>query len=495
MDNWLSILPPLVTILLAFITRQVILSLLSGLVIGVTIIHGTDITAYSSFFDTYIINSIANRDHVYIILFSLFISGSVHLSHKNGGMEALLSPLAKWVKTKQQAQGATFISGLLLFFDDYANTLVVGNSFRPITDQFKISREKLAYIVDSTSAPVAAIALVTTWVGAEIGYISEALPTDNTLSPYNLFLNSIPYAFYPLLTLSFIALITFTKSDFGPMHKAELIASNNETTARKTSSTQPKQHFLFGALPIFILILITMTTLYLTGKKSETQSISEIIGNANCYTALLWGSFSSLTVALLLSLIYTSKKINLLIEEIFDGFNLLIPTLAILILSWALGGIIDDLHTADYIIQFLPNTSSWWLPSLIFIISAIVSFSTGSSWGTMAIVFPLAIPLALSNNPSLVLLPSIASVLSGAVFGDHCSPISDTTILSSMATQCDHVTHVKTQLPYAITVAITSLITLMLSSLFGLPFLFLLIGITLLIIVVKLLGKKLPSDQ
>ena len=215
MNSWLSLLPPLIAIGFAFATRQVLLALFSGLAVGVLILHGSNYSKYVDLLDKYLVGSVANADHVYIILFSLFISGSVSILYKNGGMKALIQPFVGYIKTKKHAQWSVFLSGLILFFDDYANSLVVGNTMRPITDHHKISREKLAYLVDSTSAPVAAIALVTTWIGAELAYIDEAIVTLGvTQSAYSIFLNSLPYAFYPILTLLFIALTHLARKRF-----------------------------------------------------------------------------------------------------------------------------------------------------------------------------------------------------------------------------------------------------------------------------------------
>lgn len=492
MNTWLSLLPPIITILIAFLTREVLIALFSGLLIGVIILHGSNFTEYPQLLDNYLVNSIANPDHVYILLFSLFTSGSITILHKNRGMEALLSPFVPLIKTKKQALWSTYFAGFVLFFDDYANTLVIGNTMRSITDKFKISREKLAYLVDSTSAPIASIALVSTWIGAELSYISEAIEQTNaTQSAYSLFIHSIPYAFYPILTLLFIALLIVTGKDFGPMKKAE-------ETLFSDSDTEENQHleippFWSACIPIAFLVLGTIVLLYATGKTNETQSLSDIIGNANSYKALLWSSFFSLCSAIILSISTFQKSLIKTMEEMIEGFTHLFPTLMILVLAWALSAIIVDLKTTQFIISALPQSfPSSILPAIIFCTAGIIAFATGTSWGTMAVLFPLALPLVYSFNEinDAIIYASIASVLSGAVFGDHCSPISDTTILSSMASKCNHIAHVKTQIPYALSVGGISIIVLLLTPFVTSPILLLATGTALCYGVIWKWGKK-----
>ncbi len=494
MNSWVSLLPPLIAISFAFATRQVLLALFSGLAAGVLILHGSDYSRYVDLLDKYLVGSVANAEHVYIILFSLFISGSVSILYKNGGMKALVQPFVGYIKTRKQAQWSVLFSGLILFFDDYANSLVVGNTMRPITDHHKISREKLAYLVDSTSAPVAAIALVTTWIGAELAYIDEALIVLGvSQSAYSVFLNSLPYAFYPILTLIFIALLTWQGKDFGPMLVAEKAAlKNTEITIETIEENITQKPFFYGALPIFLLIVITFSCLIITGSDDQHQSLSAIMGNANSYVSLLWGSFICLMSTLIMTSIFSVKKLEVVFEEMLEGFANLLPAISVLVLAWALSEVISDLKTSDYLIEIMPsNFSGWVLPTIIFFIAAAISFATGSSWGTMAILYPLIIPLAYSAATfelSDLVYACVASVLSGAVFGDHCSPISDTTILSSLASGCNHIEHVRTQIPYALTVGLVSLGCLLL-SLFTPPIFCFLIGVCMLFLVIKKIGR------
>ena len=277
------------------------------------------------------------------------------------------------------------------------------------------------------------------------------------------------------------------------MYTAEITAQNQTSTPNQIEEKLPVlQSFWFGAAPILMLIVVTFFTLIITGKNETTHTLGEIMGNANSYTSLLWGSFVCLITTLFLSLVYTTKKLSDLFEEMVVGFGDLLPAISVLVLAWALSDVISDLKTSDFIIGAMPsNFSAWTLPIAVFLISAAVSFSTGTSWGTMAIIYPLAIPLAFSMmqiDETNLLYACVASVLSGAVFGDHCSPISDTTILSSLASGCNHIQHVRTQLPYSLVVGGASLLCLFLSAFISVWVCFI-IGVFILYFLVKNLGK------
>jgi len=528
MPLWLSIIPPLVVILLAFISREVISSLTIGIISGIGIMEyytdgGAVLSAFPRLIDTYLVDSLANEDHIAVIIFSTLIGGMVAVISKNGGMAAVVQKLAKRASTPRSGQLVTWFLGMAIFFDDYANTLVVGNTMRPLTDKLKISREKLSYIVDSTAAPVAAIAFITTWIGAELGYIQGALDTINSSgeviseSAYGVFFGSLQYSYYPLLCLFFMFVIIWTGKDFGPMFKAEKDAHQ--------LSFEPEEHDnlkdfepvkgihlrpVNAILPILTIILVTVIGLFVTGDATSHFSnpnlsfglkLSETIGSADSYKALLWASLSGLIIALFLSVSQRILSLNQAVESSIKGFKSMIDAVIILILAWALAGITDEMHTADYLAGVASGTVSFWLiPAITFVISGLVAFSTGSSWGTMAIIYPLMLPLtwAISIDSGqdaetalLLFYNTTSCVLAGSVLGDHCSPISDTTILSSLATKCDHVQHVRTQLPYALAVGVVALSLTILSALINVHGLtFLLLGAVILWFVVKLFGKK-----
>ena len=548
--GWLSILPPLIAILLALIFKEVISSLFIGIFIGAaTLGFYTDgisgiFGAFLTVLDHYILEALVNPDHLSVILFSVLIGSVVAVISKNGGMQGVVNKLVRFAKTRKSGMLTTYFLGIAIFFDDYANTLVVGNTMRSVTDKLRISREKLAYIVDSTAAPIAAVAFITTWIGAELTYISdgvskiEALGGSVNESAYSIFVNSLAYSFYPIFTLFFMFFLLYKGKDFGSMYHAEKKALENGVEASlKNAADIEEFNPVKGAkirsfnaiIPILFIVTGTFIGLIYTGLQSTELQLVElgintqngtwsvmhllpeapdslfrklgtIIGNANSYTALLWASLSGLTIAILLSVSQRIMNLEKTMETVVFGVKTMIPAVVILVLAWSLAGVTEDLHTAEYLKSFFDKdfSSAWIIPAITFVLSAFIAFSTGSSWSTMALMYPLVIPLMYSVAGDIehievmaLLYNTIASVLAGSVLGDHCSPISDTTILSSLATSCDHISHVKTQMPYALTVGAVALFVgvipgaLGVSSLITVP-----IGIAVLYLIVHFVGKK-----
>ncbi len=418
---------------------------------------------------------------------------------------------------------ATWFLGIAIFFDDYANTLIVGNTMRPVTDKLRISREKLAYIVDSTAAPIAAIAFITTWIGAELGYIQDGVNAIPGLdaSVYGIFLNSLQFSFYPVFTLIFIAMLVWMKRDFGPMLGAERTAisrksgddltvnvSDQEMKDFEPDEKTPQRSFN-AVIPVLSIIVITVIGLLSTGHDDSVWSdqsigffkkLSTTIGLADPYKALLWSSLSGLVIAAILTLTQKLLNVQETVGSILKGFKTMLTAMIILILAWSLSAITEDLHTADFLTGSISGAlSPYALPVATFILAGFISFATGSSWGTMAILYPMILPLSWSISSgagfeqaeSLHIFYNVTScVLAGSVLGDHCSPISDTTILSSLASSCNHIDHVRTQLPYALSVGIIAILIGTIPSSFGFPFYAsLLIGIGLMYAVIRYFGK------
>lgn len=441
-------------------------------------------------------------DNLSLILFSTFIGMMVAILSESGSMKAVVSALSKFAKTRKRAQFTVWLMGVIIFFDDYANTLIVGNTVRPLTDHHRISREKLAYIVDSTAAPVAALAFITTWIGFELTQIDAGIKSlEITTTSTSLFFKSLSYSFYPLLTLSFILLLIFTGRDFGPMNTAEDHAK--KTAAPSTSLDQNKSPLYKALLPITAMLMSTLVTLLVSGYDSQASfSIAQILGNANSYLALLIGSGVGLVLATSLTLL--THSFEAVMNYALIGAKQIGEPLMILVLAWVLGNVIGELNTANYLVGLTGNAlQAAYLPALIFCLAAAISFATGSSFGTMSILYPIALPLSwtiiqqtgIPLNDGLEILAHVISVvLAGSVFGDHCSPISDTTILSSMATGCKHIAHVRTQLPYAITVGVVSIAMSLAVGLgwFGSSIAFLL-GLFILFAVIRIIGKPLQS--
>jgi Na+/H+ antiporter NhaC len=411
-----------------------------------------------------------------------------------------------------------------VFFDDYANVLIVGNTMRPVTDKLKISREKLSYLVDSTAAPVTSIAFVTTWIGAELSYIQSSL-TDLGLSEsaYHIFLSSIKYSFYPILTLIFAFIIIYYKKDFGSMYRAEMRARSKGVNAASSEkkiecdlkelenvNTSPAKAYN-ALIPIGTIVLVTIIGLFYTGWDSRIwhdnsigflNKLSGIIGASNSYKALLWASFSGLLVAIFMTIVQKIMNLKDCAESMLSGFKTMLSAILILTLAWSLSSLVSDMHTADFFVLLISSTnlSPVFIPFISFLMSAVISFSIGSSWGTMAVMYPLILPATwllsvkagMDHEQSMFLFTHVvATVIAGSVFGDHCSPISDTTILSSLASSCNHIQHVRTQLPYALVVAAISLFCGILPISFGIP-IWLVMPFSIFVIwgTVRVFGKK-----
>lgn len=524
--TWISIVPPLTAILLALLLKQVIPALFAGIWLGAWAIHGFSLTGlWTSLlesFQQHILNAFADADHGAVLLFSLMIGGTVGIISRNGGMQGVVNRIAGWADSARRASIATATMGLAIFFDDYANTLVVGNTMRPVTDSMKISRAKLAYIVDSTAAPVSCIALVTTWIGYEVGLIGEALSyiDDLDAEAYLLFLSTIPYSFYPVLAIAFVFMVAVSRRDFGPMLGAELdarangIVDDEHLDSSLAEDCEPidavegkPQRAMNAAVPILALVFSVMGGLYVTGSSSlgdADASLRDIIGAADSYKALMWGSLIGMMTAVVMTLAQRIMNLEEVVNAWYRGMRAMVYAMIILILAWALGGITDELKTADFLVSILGDTLPvQLLPLLIFIIAAFTAFATGSSWGSMGILVPLIIPLAWAvmkangytgPDDMHILHSSIASVLAGSVWGDHCSPISDTTILSSMASGCDHIEHVRTQIPYALLVGIVALALGSVPVAYGMPWwLGMLGGAALLLTILRLYGRPVPE--
>ncbi|PIW69514.1 MAG: sodium:proton antiporter [Ignavibacteriales bacterium CG12_big_fil_rev_8_21_14_0_65_30_8] len=521
--GWLSLVPPLLAILLALIFRQVIIALLIGIFSGAIFINDYNpLIGFLKVIDTYIINALTDVSHIQIIVFTSLFGGVVGLISKSGGTKGLADLITKFAKTRKSGLLSTWLMGIAIFFDDYANTLIVGNLMRPITDKLRVSREKLSFIVDATAAPVVSIFIVSSWIGYEVGLIHDGLNMlGSTENAYDVFLQTIPYRFYPILMLVFVFLVSYLKRDFGPMYKAEkraidegkVMRSDNLTSKDLTESTElfgneDKARWYNGVIPILILVFGTVLGLYITGSNTLVEkgitdfSIRDIIGNSDSYTSLLWASFSACVVAGVMIILQKIMTLKETVDAWFMGLRSMFLALIILTLAWSIGTITNEMKTADYIVSVLGDSlNPRFLPVLVFLLCALTSFSTGTSWGTMAIMMPIVIPLAVSVthlynfNPmdsQIILHGVISSVLTGSVFGDHCSPISDTTILSSMASGCDHIDHVRTQLPYAVVVAFFCMLIGDIPTAYGFsPYFSIIIITVILVAILFIFGKKL----
>ena len=520
MPLWMSILPPLVAIVMALLIKEVLSSLFVGILTGTFLmaLYGGASPASAlgggvlRVVDTYVVGSLFDADHVTIIVFTLLIGGMVRIVTANGGMQGVVNWLSRRARGPRSGQLMTFCMDLCIFFDDYSNTLVVGNTMRPIADKLKVSREKLAYIVDSTSAPVVAVAFVTTWIGAELSYISDGIKAIGMeASAYSVFFHSLAYSFYPFFTLAFVLMLIFSGRDYGPMLKAERKARQASVmeTEMRDSVSRPA-HIVDALIPLCVLIFGTIIGLVVTGYDASVwqapsgffSKLSATIGAANSYQALLWASLVSLLTAIVVTLLRGSLTFAKVIEEMVEGFKSMLNAVLILTMAWSIALVTKDMHTAEFVSQLLVqwSLSPFVVPVLTFVLAALIGFSTGTSWGTMAILYPLILPSSwllcqeqgLTVDATMPLFYNVvASVLAGSVMGDHCSPISDTTIMSSLASSCNHIQHVRTQMPYALTVGSVAVLVGVLPTAYGLPsWAAFLIGFAVLWLVVRMVGKK-----
>ncbi len=515
--GWVSVLPAVLTIGIALLMRNVVPALVLGLWLGATALRTFSVKGAGlgllDAFQVFVKGALADSDRASIVLFTMMIGGMVGIITRNGGMASIVLSIVSRAKTAIGGQVAVWLMGMMIFFDDYSNTLVVGNTARSLTDHLKISREKLAYIVDSTAAPVACLALITTWIGYQIGLIDQALGTIDELAglqAYSVFLQSIPYSFYPIFAIIFVLLISATGLDFGPMYKAEVRARSGKVKPEMTETLpslegeelSAKENIPLRALNAFVPILALVVALGVSLiALGEGESLRQILATTAPYQAMMYSSFVGVMVAAVLTVAQGILSMHETVDAWYGGIRATLFGMIILVLAWALSDVTAALHTAPYLVTLLADSLPVALiPAIAFLLAAITAFTTGTSWGTMAILMPLIIPLSWAVmvvhgvadvSGMHIMYSSVACVLAGAVWGDHCSPISDTTVLSSIASGCNHIEHVRTQLPYALLVGAASLAIGTIPAGYGLPpWISILTGIALLYAILKILGRR-----
>ena len=514
----LSILPPLFAILLALVTHEAHLSLFIGIWLGSTLVVQHPISGLTYALDTYMVQTVTDHGHASILIFTMVFGGLIGVISANGGMAGAVHAAARYATSNRRSQLATVLMGFVIFFDDYANTLLVGNMMRPFTDRVKISREKLSYLVDSTAAPVASLAIISCWSVFQMSLLESPFEQFGiSVNPYFTFIQSIPFSFYCILTLVFILINVMLKREYGPMHAAEnraistgKVLADNAKPLLDPSLMQGKNitpsHWSNAFIPIGVVVAVTIGGLIITGLKSvtmENPSLRDIIGAADPYASLIWGSCISSITAIGISVGKGVLNLEKALESWVNGVRSMVMACIILVLAWTIGSVCKDLHTAEYLVSISSNVlTPNMLPFITFGTAAAISFSTGSSWATMSILIPVVVPMALhlmTLDPNAVVespvfLATFASVLSGSVFGDHCSPISDTTILSSTASASDHIDHVKTQMPYALTVGVLAMTLGCLGVGFGVPVSVILItGSVILFVIIRYVGQPVRA--
>ncbi|MCT1903027.1 Na+/H+ antiporter NhaC family protein [Oceanobacillus sojae] len=473
--GWLSLIPPILAVILAIITKNVIISLFLGTFTGVLIIvGGNPLTATTETIGNFLFPQLTDSYNAAVLVLLFFIGGFVALVEKSGGGAALAAKTVKSINSKVKAQLSAWLGGLIIFFSDLGTPLIIGPIFEKIFDKARISREKLAYIIDSTSSPVAVLIPFIGWGVYIMGLIkSEFDSLGITASEFDTFVQVIPFQFYAISAVLMVPLMAVLKLDFGPMAKAErrvretgeLYWKDSKPLRRSDNQTEAN-HQESKAILIWLPLLVLFVTLFslLLTKGFPFEPVDGNDFRVSLTTAYL---FAAITIFILL-IIFRLKKFGEIFDIYTTGMQKMVYVATTLVLAWSLGTVIGEMGTANYIVELMQGrVPAFIIPALLFVIGAIVSLASGSSWGTFAIMLPVAIPMAVALDAQL--LVCIGAVLSGGIFGDHSSPISDTSILSSTGAGADHIDHVKTQFPYALTNAIIALIGFVVAGLTGSP--------------------------
>ncbi len=466
-NTFWSLLPPIIAIALALITKEVYSSLFIGILVGGLL--------YSNFafeatvlhvFNDGIVASVTDSYNMGILIFLIILGAMVCLMNKAGGSAAFGRWAEKNIKSRVGAQLASILLGCLIFIDDYFNCLTVGSVMRPITDKHKISRVKLAYVIDATAAPICIIAPVSSWAAAVAAFAEDG-------QGFNLFLRAIPYNYYALLTIVMLVGLVVMKADFGPMarfeqnaiEKGDLFSGSNPYAASEEEVAEDKGRVLDLVLPVVVLIVCCVIGMIYSGGFFEGEGFITAFSNSDASVGLMLGSAFALVFSFVYFLIRRSMSFKDMMSCIPEGFKAMVPAIMILTFAWSLKAMTDSLGAKYFVRDFVRTSATGiqlLLPVIVFVIGCLLAFATGTSWGTFGILIPIVQNVFSMDNPMAIIC--ISACMAGAVCGDHCSPISDTTIMASAGAQCDHVNHVSTQLPYAITCAAVSGVTYLIAG-------------------------------
>jgi len=515
-NTFWALIPPLVAILLALITKEVYSSLFAGIVVGGLLytVHATSIPMVYSvdvvkslehIVKEGLISSLADPDNVGILIFLVFLGIIVALMNKAGGSAAFGNWASSHVHSRVGSQLATIGLGVLIFIDDYFNCLTVGSVMRPVTDRQNISRAKLAYLIDATAAPICIIAPVSSWAAAVSGFAPEG--TNGLM----LFVRAIPYNYYALLTIVMMILMVVFKLDYGPMARHEINARNGDIftvkhVADKEEDTVAKKGKVIDlVLPVIILILCCVLGMIYTGGffSGENEggffnNFMQAFSNSDASVGLAYGSLGGILFTVVFYLVRRVLKFKDCMSCVEEGFKAMVAPIAILTLAWTLKKMTDSLGASEFVAGIVDSSKGHFvniLPAVIFLIACVLSFATGTSWGTFGILIPITLKVFPLDGSSPLAIICISACMAGAVCGDHCSPISDTTIMSSAGAQCNHIAHVSTQLPYALTAAVVSFITYLIAGFATNAAVCLAIGIILMVATIFILKKILPTPD
>lgn len=485
-----ALVPPIVAIALALITKEVYSSLFAGVVIGGLFISQGSVSNFlNAVFKDGMVAKISDSWNIGILLFLVILGTMVALMNRVGGSAAFGAWARTHIKTKVGAQIATVCLGILIFIDDYFNCLTVGSVMRPVTDKFKVSHEKLSYLIDSTAAPVCIIAPISSWAAAVSGFVEG----ENGLS---LFIKAIPYNFYALFTLLAIFFVVLWKVDFGPMKKFESAAEMIDAKMEEIDIPEGRGKVVDLVLPIVLLIVFCTIGMIYTGGffagGEDKKGFIDAFANSDASIGLVLGSFAAMILTIVLYMSRGVLRFSKCMECLPAGFKAMVPAILILCLAWTLKGVTDTLGAKEFVAGVVSGSAASFMnfmPAIIFVIGAFLAFATGTSWGTFGILIPIVVAAFSGVDYSLMVI-SISACMAGAVCGDHCSPISDTTIMASAGAQCEHVNHVNTQLPYVLFVASVSFVTYVIAGFTRSAVLCLVLGAALIVGGLFLLKRK-----
>lgn len=485
-----AIVPPVAAILLALITKEVYSSLFIGIVIGGVLYAGNFEGTLTHVVSDGIIGSLSDSYNVGILVFLVILGVIVALLNKSGGSKAFGVWASRRIKTKVGAQFATIVLGILIFVDDYFNCLTVGSVMSPLAEEHKIPRTKLAYLIDATAAPICIIAPISSWAAAVTGFVEGE-------NGFALFIKAIPFNFYALLTILMMFLIVGLKFDYGKMREyANKIQESKADEVKQEETAEPLKRRREGKvidliLPIVILIICCVAGMIYTGGFFSGTGFVEAFSGSDASVGLSLGSVVALIIIFIVYIASGVLNFKDSMDCIPEGFKAMVPPILILTLAWTLKTMTDSLGIAEFVANATESVAGSFmslLPAIIFAIGCLLAFASGTSWGTFGILIPIVVEVFQGSDPQLMII-SISACMAGAVCGDHCSPISDTTIMASAGARCNHVAHVSTQLPYAITVAAVSFVTYIVAGFTKSVWISLPVGIILLIVVLLVIKK------
>ncbi len=503
-----SLLPPVIAISLALITKEVYSSLFAGILSGALLYTGyafegtinhifNTMVGYTDENEQFVSGVLTDSYNMGILIFLVMLGAMVALMNKAGGSKAFGNWAAEHIKSKAGAELATIALGVLIFVDDYFNCLTVGSVMRPVTDKFQVSRAKLAYLIDSTAAPVCILAPISSWAAAVSGFVEG----ENGLA---LFIKAIPYNFYALFTVAMMIALVVMKADYGPMAINEANAENGDLMTIHDSSLKEEEPDLDAkgtvldlVLPVIALIVCCVIGMIWTGGFFKGENFIDAFANSDASIGLAVGSVFGILITLVLYLVRRVLTFTEFMACIPDGFKAMVPPILVLIFAWTLNSMTGSLGAADYVAGIIQDNAAgfaWALPAIIFAIAVGLAFATGTSWGTFGILIPIVVSAFQKSDPQLMLV-AISACMAGGVCGDHCSPISDTTIMASAGAVCNHVNHVSTQLPYAMTVAAISFVTYLVAGLTKNWVISLPVGLVILIVCMLVLKNRTAKAQ